>query len=216
MMETDKMQDQKLKKLVVSLAIGAVGGFIVSFALMRTIQTGLLGELDLSRSLAAMAGALYLLCGAFVGAGLLNPKIGAKFLNVEDAVDLQEQAPVLRDSVFGIAAFGLSLVLLAFAAPIGPVPEGVVAASIVILMGVTTFTSLRQIKAMDELSASVSRETAASAFYLMLGLGGGWSILAHLGYLAAPAPLDWLTLFAATLLAAAFWASGQRGLLTPR
>ena len=210
------LANAKLKKLVVSVVIGAIAGFAVSFALMRTIQLGWFGDLNTSRSIAALAGVMYLLCGAFVGVGLLNPKMGAKFLNVEDAEELQEQSVMLRNSVFGIAAMGLSLILLAFAAPAGPVSATVAAVSVVVLMGLSVLTSRRQLRAMDELSTSVSRETAAMAFYLTITVGGGWSGAAHLGFVPGPAPLDWLTMFAALMLVAAFWVCGRRGLLTPR
>lgn len=215
-METKAMENTKLRKLIVSVAIGAVAGFIVSFGLMRTIQLGVFGDLDLSRSIAALAGSMYILCGAFVGFGILNPKWGAKFLNVEDPDELREQSAMLRNSTFGIIAFGLVLVLLAFAAPLGPVPQGVAVAAIILLLGASTFTSLRSLKVMDELNASLARETAVAAFYITLSAGGGWAMFAHLGFVPALASLDWLTLFAAAMLAGAFWASGRRGLLLPR
>ncbi len=210
------IMDAKQKKLITSLAVGALGGFVVAFGLTKTIQTGALGDLDLSRSIAAMVGAVYVLCGGFVGFGVLNPKLGAKFLNVEDAEELEEQYAMLRNSSLGIIAYGLSLILLAIAAPIGPVPEVVVGGGILVLMVVATLTSLSTLKAMDELNASLTRDTSVYSFYLVLCLGGGWSILAHLGFVPPLAPLDWLTLFAAVMLAAAFWASGRRGLLAPR
>lgn len=210
------MERQKLKKLLVSLAVGAVAGFIVSFALMRTIQSGVLGDLGTSRSIAALLGSMYTLCGCFVGLGVLSPRIGARFLNVEDAEELREQSKILRNSTFGIVAFGLSLILLAFAAPAGPLSPTLVGGSIALLMAIATLTSLQTLKSMDELNASVSRETSVTSFYLMFFCGGGWSVLAHLGFATQLAPLDWLTLFAAAMLAAAFWVSGRRGLLTPR
>lgn len=215
-MELQAMDNQKLRKLLISIAIGAVAGFIVSFALMRTIQTGLLGDLGASRSIAALLGAMYVLCGVFVGLGVLSPKLGARFLNVEDADELREQSRMLRNSTFGIIAFGLSMLLLAFAAPAGPLPPGLIGGSIAVLMSVATLTSLHTLKFMDELNASVSRETSVASFYLMFFVGGGWSVLAHLGFVPALAPLDWLTMFAAAMLFAAFWVSAKRGLLVPR
>ena len=215
-MEMKAKMDAKHKKLVLSIVVGAIGGFLVSFTLMRTIQSGVLGELGASRSIAAVAGSMYVLCGAFVGFGSLNPKMGAKFLNVEDADELAEQSAILRNSTMGIGAFGVCLILLALAAPLGPVPQGVVAGSIVALMALCAFTSLRSVKLMDELNASLSKETAVASFYLMFTLGAGWSVAAHLGYAPGLAALDWLTLFAATMLAGAFWAAGRRGLLVPR
>ncbi len=48
---------------------------------------------------------------------------------------------------------------------------------------------------------------------MILVLGGSWAMLAHLGFVAAPAPLDWLTLFAVLLFAASFIAVGRRRML---
>lgn len=215
-MEPKAMDNRKRNKMIVSTLAGALAGFAVSFALLRLIGTGALGDIDTSRALAAMMGAIYLLCGAFVGAGLLNPRLGAKFLNVEDADELREQKMVLRHSVFGISAFGLVMLLLAFAAPAGRIPAAVVLGLCALLIAVATFTSLRQIKVMDELNASVARETAATGFYVVFALGGGWATLAHLGFARSLQPLDWMTLFAASMLVSAFWVTGRRGLLTPR
>jgi len=39
-------------------------------------------------------------------------------------------------------------------------------------------------------------------------------MLAHLGFVAAPAPLDWLTLFIVLLFVASVVAAGRRKLLT--
>lgn len=61
---------------------------------------------------------------------------------------------------------------------------------------------------------TLSHETGSLAFYLVLGLGGGWALLAHLGFAAAPAALDWLTLFIVLLFAASVIAVARRNLFT--
>jgi hypothetical protein len=65
----------------------------------------------------------------------------------------------------------------------------------------------------DELSQTLSREAGNAAYYLIVLLGGGWAILAHLGFAPAPASLDWLTMFTVIVLAASMIAAGRRGLL---
>jgi energy-converting hydrogenase Eha subunit E len=65
----------------------------------------------------------------------------------------------------------------------------------------------------DELGRTLSHETGNMAFYLILVLGSGWAMLAHLGFVAAPAPLDWVTLFAVLMFAASFIAAGRGKLL---
>ena len=213
-METQIMKKTKFKKLAFSLVVGAIGGFIATFGLMQLVASGLFGEIDASRKVAAFVGSMYALCGVLVGFGALSPQMGASYLNL-NVEDLQDQAAVMRNSAIGCAAFGLILTLLAFAAPVGPIEPGIVLAAIAGLMGLSVFTSLRSLKLVDELNVSIARETAAAAFYLMLIVGGGWSIFAHLGFVTALAPLDWLSLFAVMLFAGAFWANGRRGLLLP-
>jgi hypothetical protein len=83
-----------------------------------------------------------------------------------------------------------------------------------VLIAVLTALGIAAWRLSDELGRTLSREAGNMAFYLILLLGGGWAMLAHLGVVAAPAPLDWLTLFAVLLFVASFIAVGRRKLLT--
>jgi len=65
----------------------------------------------------------------------------------------------------------------------------------------------------DQLARALSRETGSIAFHLILAAGGGWAMLAHLGFVPAPAALDWLTMFVLLMFVAAFIAAGRRNLL---
>lgn len=62
----------------------------------------------------------------------------------------------------------------------------------------------------------MSRECGNLSFYLVLIVGGGWAMLARLGFANALAPLDWLTMFFGFALVAALIAVGRRGLLRLR
>ena len=210
------MERRKLRKMVLGLVLGGLAGFFGSLGLLQLIDSGALGVLDRSREIAALVGALYVICGLMVGLGLLSPKMGAQVLNVEDADELREQAAVLRYSVFGMVALGAVLLVLAFAAPAGPIPQTAALAIVVALIALSWFTSWRQMRLVDELVRSMSSEGTSLAFYLLFLIGGGWSIAAHLGYLTGPAPLDWITMFAGLLLLAVFWVAGRRGMLAPR
>lgn len=215
-MEIGIMDNAKLRKFALSMVIGGVAGFAVAFTFMRVVDTGVIGDLEESRVIAALVGALYVMTATFVGIGLINPQVGAKFLNVEDADELREQMVVLRYSMVSIIALGAILILLALAAPAGPLAEPVVACLIALLLVITVFTTRKQMAHIDELMASVSRETSALAFYLVALIGGGWAAAAHLGFVGGPAMLDWITLIATITLVATFWVCGRRGLLTPR
>lgn len=210
------MERRKSRKMVLGMVLGGLAGFFGSLGLLQLIDSGALGVLDRSREIAALVGALYVICGLMVGLGLLSPKMGAQVLNVEDAEELREQAAVLRYSVFGMVALGAVLLVLAFAAPAGPIPQTSALGIVVALTGLSWFTSWRQMRLVDELVRSMSSEGTSLAFYLLFLIGGGWSIAAHLGYLTGPAPLDWITMFAGLLLLAVFWVAGRRGMLAPR
>jgi hypothetical protein len=54
------------------------------------------------------------------------------------------------------------------------------------------------------------------SYGLVFVVVGGWSMLSHLGYVAAPQPLDLLSLFYVLVLLASFIAVGRRGMLTIR
>ncbi|MGB3797299.1 MAG: hypothetical protein WA957_13470 [Alteraurantiacibacter sp.] len=212
----DKTRKSKVRKLLTALVIGAVVGFLVSFAFMRTAQLGILGELDTSREIAGLVGLLYVATACFVGFGVINPKLGARVLNVEDGEELQEQRSMLGWSVAGMAALGFALFIAALSAPVGPIPAEIMIIGVVALLAISCFTSYRQRRYTDELMRNVSLETASTAFYFTSIFGGGWALLAHGNVVAGPLPLDWLTMFAAIMLLATYWVCGKRGLLKQR
>jgi len=206
----------KWRKVAISAGIGMLFGFAGAFGLVRLSESGALGSLDVSREIAALIGMVYIFTAAVVGAGVASPSIGASFLNVEDSDELREQRRLLGASAVSMLATGLALVLLALAQPVGIVPPAAALALAVALLAVVTVLGITQRRAMDELMRRVSLEGGSLAFYLTAMVGGGWAMLAHLGFAGAPAPLDWLTLFAGLLLVAAFITCAKRGLLAPR
>jgi hypothetical protein len=131
----------------------------------------------------------------------------------EQAEMLREQGRVLPYSLLVIAAMGLTLVLLSLAGPDGIVTPGIALAGVAILLGIEIVLTFAIWPRIDELSQTLSRETGNAAYYLIVVLGGGWAILAHLGFVPAPAPLDWLTMLTVIALAASVIAAGRRGLL---
>ncbi len=215
-MELTAMDNRKSRKVWMSLVLGGVAGFAVALGVTQLFESEVLGQFSESRVIAALVGSLLLLCGLFVGIGVINPSIGAKFLNVEDADELREQQVLLRYSTLGVLALGIMMFCLALAAPAGPLSPIFVLVIAVFLVALTFFTSKRQLAASDELMRSVSQETASSAFYGMFVVGGGWAMLTHLGYIKGPQALDWVTMFVAATLISTFWVCGRRGLLTPR
>ena len=81
-------------------------------------------------------------------------------------------------------------------------------------IAIATWLSVMSQRLTDEMRRDLSRDATASAFSLLLLIGGGWAMLAHTGLVTGPAPLDWLTMFSVVLLLATFWQAGRRGLMT--
>lgn len=130
------------------------------------------------------------------------------------ADDLRERGRLFLYSFAWMATYGLLLIGLGLARPGGLLSPATALAGAVVLIAVLTVLGIAAWRLSDELGRTLSHETGNMAFYLILVLGGGWAMLAHLGLMAAPAPLDWLTLFTVLLFVASIVATGRRNLLT--
>jgi hypothetical protein len=134
-------------------------------------------------------------------------------LSVEQRETIRETKRTLVYSLLGIASLGLMLVLLSLAGPGGVLSPPIALAIVLLLIAIRVALAFAIRPLMDELSRTITRETGQLAFNMIFIIGGGWAILAHLGFLAAPTPLDWLTLLTLVMFAASFIAAGRRGLL---
>jgi len=115
-----------------------------------------------------------------------------------------------------MVAWGLALVLLAAGGPAGSVSSRIALAGAGTLLAVTVVLTAVIWRHMDELMRSLSNEAGNMSFYLVALPGDGWAVLAHLGFVAASAPLDWLTMLTGLMLLGSFIAVGRRGLLAMR
>ena len=206
----------KWKKILFSLALGGVSGFLGALAFLKLGMTGDFGMLGPSEEIAALVGLVYALTGGAIGIGLIMPKAGATYLNVEDAEELTEQRSMLASSALAMLALGIALIVVALAEPVGTIPPGVVvpivSAAVLLATGLGMMSHRRQ----DELMRAMGRESAALAFYLLALVGGIWALSGHLEYTAPPAPLDWLTMIWGLMLLAAFIVVGKRGMMKMR
>lgn len=205
-----------LRKLLIPALIGGVIGYAASAAMLRYIDSAAVGGLGVSATIAALVGVLYAVVGLSIAIGTASPRLGARFLNVEDADELREQKKVLTLSGAAMLLWGVALLALALAAPDGPVPQ---AAALAVGGGglvIGIALSVLIYRASDELMLAVNLEAGALSYGLVLTVVGLWAMLAHLGYTAAPQPLDLLTLFYVLVLVASFIAVGRRGMLMPR
>lgn len=205
-----------VRKMLIPALVGGVMGFAASTAVLYFVDSDAIGGLDKSATIAALIGAFYMVIGLGIGLGVARPDVGARFLNVEDADELREQRKVLSYSGVAMALWGVSLIALALAAPDGPVPQGVALAVGAGGLVIGCVLSLVVYRTCDELMQAVNLEAGALSYGLVLLVAGTWAILAHLGYSAAPAPLDLLCLFYVLVLLASFIAVGRRGMLAIR
>jgi len=138
-----------------------------------------------------------------------------------DLIDDEAAAEEMRDrgrlyffSFIWIAACGLLLIVLSLSGPGGLLPRNGAAAGALALIAIQFILKNAVRGLSDELGRTLSRESGDIAFHLTLVLGGGWAMLAQFGFVAVPAPLDWLTLLTLLMFAAGFIALGRRKLLS--
>ena len=66
---------------------------------------------------------------------------------------------------------------------------------------------------MDELHKAVSNEAITIGYYLVVAVGGLWSVLAHLGFVEGPEFIDWVVILWSMILIASFVAMFRKGML---
>lgn len=147
---------------------------------------------------------------------LVSAHKGERFMDMDAdaAEDLRDRGRLMLWSLAWMAASGLLLVGLSLAGPGGLLSPTAALAGALVLFAITSITGIAAWRLSDELGRALALEAGNMAFYLIQLLGGGWAMLAHLRYVPAPAPLDWLTMFTALMFAASFIAAGRRKLLT--
>lgn len=201
-----------VRKVLLPALAGGVIGFGAALALGSFADTGWVGGLSRSAEIALIGGGLYIVIALMTLLGTLNPKTGARFLNVEDEGELAEMRTVLVNSCVAMALWGAALMALALAGP-GPVPAALALALALGGLVGGAFFAWRSWKLSDELMAAVTTEANSLTAKLAFALLGGWGMFAHLGYAAGPQPLDLLTGFYVLSVLATFVTVGRRGMM---
>lgn len=207
------VRSSKRRKLGVSMVTGGLAGFAGSWVVLEYADRRVLGALNASQEIALLVALLYLLMGVGLGVGILSPRLGAKFLNVEDAEELGEERAVLVPSAIGCIALALGLGVVALAGERGIVSPVTALALFIGTMAAAVWMSLKSMRSADEFMRGVMRDGASAGFYLAFGVIGGWALGAHLGFLPQPRMLDVVTLFYALTLVGCFWVVARRGML---
>ncbi len=173
------------------------------------------GAMGATEWVAAVVGSVLITVASLGILAVASAHTGADLIDDEVAADeMRERGRLLLYSFVWIAAYGLLLIVLGLAGPGGVLSPAAALAGALLLIIVLSVLGIATWRLSDELGRTLSHEASNMAFYLILVLGGGWAMLAHLGFVAGPAPLDWLTLFIVLLFAASFIAAGRRKLFT--
>jgi hypothetical protein len=143
-------------------------------------------------------------------------RASARFVRVEDeAAELRHEGRNLLLGAGALIAAGSSMILLAVAGPDRLVPP-IIGLTVAVLLTVATmiFLSVRR-QGLDELGRIAERDAGYLAFQWFSLIGGGWGILAHLGFVAAPTPLHWLSMIWAFSFAGGILAAARKGVFDP-
>jgi len=187
--------------------------FIWGFSALA--RAGVLGALGASEWAAAVTGSVLVFFGFLGGLVMSSIHTSANLVDYEMAADdMRERGGLFLCSFAWMVAWGLLQIGLSLAGSGKLLSPGAALAGALVLIAILSVLGIASWRMNDELGRTLSREAGNMAFYLILLVGGGWAMLAHLGFAAAPAPLDWLTLFTVLMFAASFIAVGRRKLLT--
>lgn len=199
--------------VILSVATGGVAVLAIS-GIRPLVKAGAFGTMGTSQWVAAGVGVMLLFFAASISLLPAVARRGWTLMEADQIEMLRERGPLLFLSWLAMAAMGLMLILLSLAGPGSVVSPAAALAGLLVLFVVTIALSIAAWRLMDELDRTLSYETGNLAFYLIVLLGGGWAMLAHLGFVAAAVPINWLTMFTVIVFAASFIAAGRRKLLT--
>jgi hypothetical protein len=151
---------------------------------------------------------------AVIGFGLIAAAFGscAGYLeDSEEAEDMRRERPALLLGAGALVSSGSSLIVLvlAGAGALIPVVAGAIAAIMLSVLA-ALFVAVRY-RRLDELNRGVARDAGYFAFTCLSWVGGTWAILAHLGFVAAPDALGWLTMIHGFSFVAGLVAFARKG-----
>lgn len=211
---TSRKQPVTLRTLRNFTILNAVALTVFLLAIWGLRATDGAGAMGASEWTAAVFGTVLIGVAVFGIVAAASANMGADLVDEEGADDLRDRPRLIVYGLVWMAAYGLLLIGLSLAGPGGMLPLAATLAGLLVLIAVLTVLGIATWRLSDELDRTVSYEAGNIAFYLIWAVGGGWAMLAHLGFVAGPAPIDWLTLFSVLMFAASFIAAARRKLLT--
>ena len=204
------------KGWAIVLILGMGTGYVVGAVAAKTgvdIEPAVLQALGTSGIVALAIGVLYAIIGLILFGATSMPKFGQNLLTGPDAQDLIDARPLYFMQSIAVALLGFALIVIALTGP-GLAFEGTtggIGFLLLFLAGMALW--LRSLPLMDELVRTASWESTGWTYGLLVLFGGGWAVLAHIGFAAEPAALDWLSMFWGLALIGSTIAAVKRGML---
>jgi len=204
-----------LRNYLVQNGVAVIASLLLVWGFTALARAGVLGAMGISEWVAVVTGSVLIVFAALGTLATASAHTRADLIGDDGAVEeMRERGRLFLCSFAWIAACGVLLTGLGLAGPGGALSPAAGLAGALVLTAVLVALGIAAWRLSDELGRTLSREAGNIALYLILALGGGWATLARLGFVAGPAPLDWLTLFTVLMFAASFIAAGRRKLLT--
>jgi hypothetical protein len=139
-------------------------------------------------------------------------RASARFVyDTDESDELRRQGRALLLGAGALVAAGSSLILLSLAGPGRLVPPARGLVVVMLLSILANVLAAIRLRRLDELDRAVVRESGYLAFVWFSMIGGTWAVLAHLGFVAAPTPLNWLTMIYGFSFVAGIIALAHRG-----
>lgn len=211
-MTTDRPGRSERAQTIFILAANALFGVFVVLAIVALGKTGVVKAGGASEGAAFLVGLLHVAFGVTAAA----VRASAPFQDAEEADDVREQGRALLLGAVILVAAGSSLIVLSFAGPGGFVPPAAALACALLLNAVAAVLASVRWRLLDEMDRTLANDTVRLGLRWTALFGGTWAMLAHLGFVAGPAPLDWLTMFGGFGFAASVTELARRGALARR
>jgi len=208
-----RVSPRTLRNFVIRDAMAVTLFLLFAWGFSTLGRAGALDAMGGSEWAAAGTGSALVILGLLGVLIMASARAGTDLVDDEMAADeMRERGRLFLYSFAWMAVCGLLLIGLGLAGPDGVLPPGPALAGALVLVAVLTVLGGAVWRLSDELGRTLSYEAGNLTFYLILAVGGGWAMLAHLGFAAAPAPLDWLTMVVVLMLVASFIAVKRRNL----
>jgi len=139
-------------------------------------------------------------------------RASARFLDdTEEASELRREGRALLLGAGALVAAGSSLILLSLAGPERLVPPAGGLAVVLLLNTLAAVFVATRWRQLDELNRTVARDAGSLASSWLFWVCGTWATVAHLGFVGAPAPLDWVTMLSGFSFVAGLVAMARKG-----